>query len=173
MENCLDNTIIQKNEDNLMLVESKVIQKRIKKELQDLYKFYDDIEVTVKDGKLIVNIGEVIDNKKQKYSFLITKNYPFEPPKIFYQNKTYMNFLKNNYTQKELIILKTISGQECFCCYSYTCRDNWSPAITLRIIIEEIYRIKKIKRNIFDKIYADIIKQKYLVNDIDLDSWLF
>ena len=25
----------------------------------------------------------------------------------------------------------------------------------------------------FDKIYADIIKQKYLVNDIDLDSWLF
>ena len=41
-----------------------------------------------------------------------------------------MRLLKNNYTQKELIILKTISGQECFCCYSYTCRDNWSPAIT-------------------------------------------
>ncbi len=100
-------------------------------------------------------------------------NYPFEAPKIFYQNKTYLDYLKINYTRKEYILLKKVSGHHCFCCHSYNCRGNWSPAVTLKKIIEEIYGIKKIKRNMINKICADIIKKKYLIQDIDLDSWLF
>jgi ubiquitin-protein ligase len=173
MDLCLDNTLIQKNEENLMLVGSKAIRNRIKRELIDLYKIYNDIEVIIKDGELIVSISEVVDNQKQKYSFLITMNYPFEPPKIFYQNKRYLDYLKINYTRKDFILLKKVYGHECFCCHSFNCRDNWSPAVTLKKIIEEIYGIKKIKRNIINKICADIIKKKYLIEDIDLDSWLF
>ena len=173
MENSTERTPMQKNEEKLMLIGSKTIGRRIKKELQDLYNFYNDIEVDIIDDKLTVIITEVIDNKNHKYSFLITTNYPFEPPKIFYQNKTYLDYLKINYTRKEFLFLKKVSGQDCFCCHSYNCRNNWSPAITLKKIIEEIYRIKKIKRDMINKICADIIKKKYLIQDIDLDSWLF
>lgn len=165
--------LMQKNEEKLMLFGSKTIGRRIRKELQDLYNFYNDIEVDIIDDNIKVTISEVINDKKQNYSFLITVNYPFEPPKIFYQNKTYLDFLKINYTRKDFLLLKKVSGQDCFCCHSYNCRNNWSPAITLKKIIEEIYIIKKIKRNIIYKICADIIKKKYLIQDIDLDSWLF
>jgi len=173
MDLCIDNMLIQKNEEKLQLVGSRAIKNRIKREIEDLYKIYKDVEVNLKDGELIVSISEVINNKKHKYSFLITMNYPFEPPKIFYQNKTYLDYLKINYTRKEFILLKKVSGHDCFCCHSYNCRGNWSPAVTLKKIIEEIYEIKKIKKNMINKICADIIKKKYLIEDIDLDSWLF
>jgi ubiquitin-protein ligase len=173
MELSIDNMLMQKNEENLMHVWSKGIRGRIKRELQELYKIYKDIDVDIIDDKLTISISEVIDNKKHNYSFLITINYPFEPPKIFYQNKTYYDYLKNNYMHKNNYLIKKFLGHDCFCCHSYNCRNNWSPAITLKKIIEEIYRIKKIKRNIVNKIFVDIIKKKYLVDDIDLDSWLF
>ena len=40
-------------------------------------------------------------------------------------------------------------------------------------IFLEIEEFKQIKRNIVRKLLLDKVKEKYLVKDIDLDSWLF
>ena len=39
-------------------------------------------------------------------------------------------------------------------------------------MVNEIRDMRKKKRNIINKYYADKIKDKYLIDDINLDEWL-
>jgi hypothetical protein len=45
--------------------------------------------------------------------------------------------------------------------------------MTLIHIIDEINLFRNYKKNIVNKIMADKIKEKYLIFDIDIESWLF
>jgi len=128
-----------------------------------------DTESSVK-----VSIYEIsADSKIHNYGFIVTSNYPFNPPKIFYQNRPYLDFLKTSYYPNSSKIFKKIVGQDCFCCHSINCSENWSPAITLSRIIDEVKYIKQKKRHIINKLLADKIKLRYLIDDINLDEWLF
>lgn len=169
----INSDLVKKNDEILQSYGSKCINRRIKKELEPLYNMYDDITISINSNKLKVGICKINDKKKQQYDFEICENYPFRPPKIFYQNRPYSDFLKINYSKNELSLVKKITGNECLCCSSLNCRDNWTPAITLQKIILDINRVKILKRNIINKLLADKIKYKYLIDDIDLDSWLF
>ena len=153
-----------------------VFQKRLRKELLEMQNMdiYDQIDLEVTDkNEVRVNIYKVDqDNKWNAYGFVITYDYPFRPPVIFYQNRPYIEFLitRMNIDRK---LFQKITGNSCFCCSSVNCAGNWSPSITLKKIILEIQMIKKQKRNFINKLIADKIKSRYLVADIDLDSWLF
>lgn len=153
------------------------VKRRLKRELESLYLLFNNNVIISNDASknlLKVTITEIIDNKKQQYDFIINNNYPFVSPKIFYQNRPYLDFLKVNYNNKyELALVRKINGRDCFCCQSLNCSENWSPAFTLDKIINEIHRIKQTKRAIINKLLADKIKFRYLIDDIDLDSWLF
>jgi hypothetical protein len=59
------------------------------------------------------------------------------------------------------------------CCNSYLCSNNWSPRITIKALIEQLEEFRLHKNNIFLKFVADAIKDKYLIDDINLDEWLF
>jgi len=166
-----NNTI--KNEAILTLINSNAMKTRIKKELKNLYDMFNNIEVNLNENTITISIVELIDGKQHIYGFEISENYPFIPPKIFYQNKTYLKYLINNFTSNNIQLLKKVSGYDCLCCHSYQCRDNWSPAVTIDKIIGEIHSNRKIKRKMINKIMADKIKFKYLIQDIDLDCWLF
>ena len=150
------------------------IYRRLQRELTSMSKFYD--EFTIEEGKtsgeINVIIYELIDNKIVCYKFVINQNYPFVCPAVFLNNRPYKSFLygKTNY---EYINLKKNFGIECLCCESLTCNANWSPKETLNNIINEIKHYKKIKKNLVYKIIIDIIKRKYLIEDIDLTSWFF
>jgi len=169
----LNNELIKHNEDVLINFGIGCIKKRIKKELLMLYKLYNTVTVSLYKKTIKISICEIIDNKKQKYEFIIPEFYPFECPQILFQGMPYIDFLKLNHTLTEYAVIKKITGQNCFCCHSLNCRVNWSPAITIQKIIEEIYKIKNYKRTMIYKIIADKIKFKYLIEDIDLDCWLF
>jgi hypothetical protein len=41
------------------------------------------------------------------------------------------------------------------------------------MFIDELDKIRQYKRNIVYKILADQVKNKYLIDDVDLDSYLF
>jgi hypothetical protein len=41
------------------------------------------------------------------------------------------------------------------------------------MFIDELDKIRQYKRNIVHKILADKVKDKYLIDDVDLDSYLF
>jgi hypothetical protein len=172
----MENKINLIKNNNLMMSSfaCKSIYTRLQRELTSMSKFYDEIiiEEGKTSGEINVIIYELIDNKIVCYKFVINQNYPFVCPVVFLNNRPYKSFLfgKTNY---EFINLKKNCGIECFCCESLTCSVNWSPKETLNNIINEIKHYKKIKKNLVFKIIIDIIKRKYLIEDIDLTSWLF
>ena len=177
----MNDLLISRNNEILAEFKSVAFRKRLKNELDRMYVNYDQIDVEVTDkGEARVNVYKIEkgmtenDEKLQTYGFVITRDYPFRPPIIFFQNRPYLEFLKSRYISKtEKDIFKKITGFNCFCCFSVNCGDNWSPGITLEKIIKEIQFFKKKKRDIVNKIIADKIKIRYLIDDIDLDSWLF
>jgi len=171
MENNTD--LIQNNNFILQTVQSKCISKRLNRELISMYKLYDEvnIELNQNSNEICVNVYEIVDNKKVWYKFAISPNYPFVCPTVFLNNRKYKSLLISK-TSYEITHLKKLKGIDCFCCKSLTCSDNWVPSSKLNDIIDEIKYFKKMKKDLILKIFADKIKLKYLVADIDLDAWL-
>jgi ubiquitin-protein ligase len=163
------------NNNNLILEKysSSAIRRRLKREIDAMYPLFNEIIVSEHQDNLKVTVIEFTNNKKQNYGFIINNNYPFVPPKIYFQSRPYLDFLKINYSKESSNLFKKITGKECLCCHSFNCIDKWSPAITLKKIIDEICLFKQEKQNVINKLLADKIKDKYLITDIDLDSWLF
>jgi hypothetical protein len=167
--------LIENNNLKLQSLNSKCISRRLKREFISMYKLYDEIlieESLTSDNVINVIVYELVDNKIVCYKFLIKNNYPFVCPTIFLNNRPYKSFLYGK-TKYEDIHLKKFADLNCLCCASLTCLDNWSPRNTLNNIIDEIKYYKKIKRDLVFKIITDVIKFKYLIDDINLASWLF
>ena len=154
---------------------NSAISKRLKRELKLMYLLYAQIDVSItSDKNILISIYDIIDNRLCKYNFIIPKFYPFTCPVIYYQDRPYIEFLKmTDYELNNRTIFKKLTGHNCYCCNSFNCDDNWSASITLIKIIDEIRTINKCKRNIIYNLFANKIKQKYLISDIDLESWLY
>lgn len=172
-----DSETIKQNNIKFELMNNTGIKKRIMREFELLYQNYNTILTFIDTNpsgynSVNVDVSEKINGKKYSYTFKISHNYPFVPPAIYLNNIPYSEFLRiqNSYEQN---MIKNITGAPCFCCTSFLCRDNWSPAVTINKIMDQIKYIKSCKRDIVNKIFADKIKIKYLINDIDLDSFLF
>jgi ubiquitin-protein ligase len=120
--------------------------------------------------KPVLNIFDHTTNLT--YSLTLDSSYPFRPPKVKINFKSYYEFLRTssvNFSE----ILRKIHKINCLCCDTITCGHKWSPAFTTNHLIQEIRRLNGYKRDIINKLLADKIKFKYLIDDIDLDSWLF
>lgn len=167
---------IKNNNYRLDTFTSKSTGKRLKRELSNMYKLYDDIIVEFSNDKegdsLNIYIYETIDNKKICYQFNVCVSYPFKCPTIILNKHKYRQLLycRTNY---EMINLKKLTTKDCLCCVSLTCTNNWSPGYTLSNLIDEIKYYKNIKKNLVFKIFTKYIKLKYLIQDIDIDSFLF
>jgi ubiquitin-protein ligase len=148
------------------------VQRRLINECVQLYDLYENVTVEYSQNKLFVTILEIINNKQYSYGFQISDNYPFESPKIYYQGKPYITYLKI-YGPTMINLLKQIAGIDCLCCSSYNCKTNWYPVVTMDSIIGEIKQYKEYKSIIIFKILSEKIKNKYLIEDIDIDCWLF
>lgn len=117
---------------------------------------------------------KIIDKKikiKNEFYIIYKGNYPFVAPTVYINEKlideiTYLN----NYSSK---ILKKIHGIDCLCCSSILCNNNWYPGLTIQDILNDIRKNRQYRQNIVYKIYINIIKNKYLIKDINLDDWLF
>ena len=161
-----------KTENAILLTQSTsaAFRKRLKREIESMYYMYEHIEVSIwETDKMMVSIC----NSHYKYKFIIPNYYPFKGPTTFFQDRPYIDYLRTNYPPKMFAIFQKITGkQSCFCCSSLNCSNNWKPVSKLVHIIEELHAIQKQKRDIINILFADKIKQKYLINDIDLNSWL-
>jgi ubiquitin-protein ligase len=168
-------------EDFLQLLEVipfNTVKKRIKRELEKLDENCSlmsiDVEPNEKErtghNKPVINIYDNLNGLI--YSLILDSNYPFRPPKIKINFTTYYEFLKISFLPFSEHLRK-IHKINCLCCSTVTCGDNWSPAYTTNHIITEIRRFKGYKRDLINKMFADKIKLKYLIDDINLDCWLF
>lgn len=145
------------------------INRRIKRECQTMRHNYDEIVVEYTDnGNIIVSFKKL----HNKYIFDIPGNYPFTSPRLYINEMEHNRFL-NLGSSRFTTVLKYVSGLDCLCCHSFLCKNNWSPAVTMDLVIKQMEEYKTYKYSIFIKLILDKIKEKYLNRDIDLDSWLF
>jgi ubiquitin-protein ligase len=129
---------------------------------------YDD-ELKIYKITIIENLDDGIKNV---YIFTFDSNYPFYSPKFQFNNEPYSHYLKIP-SERFSEHLKKFTNKSCLCCSSLICKNNWSPAITFKMFINELNRVKKYKRNVVYKMLSDQIKNKYLIDDIEIDAFLF
>jgi len=154
---------------------SKHITRRVTREYSQLILVYPNIDIEINDDDQVtikIQKKSELTGKLNNYHFILSYTYPFHPPKIFVNNTPYNKFLtlpSTRFTQ----VFHYINGPKCMCCSSITLNHNWSPALTIENILKEIEIIRQYKYEIVIKLLADNIKNKYLIMDIDLDSYLF
>jgi len=164
---------IELNNMELEKINMKSIKNRIKNECIELYKKYHNVLISYENNKVFLTAVEFFESgKKQRlYNFVLTSDYPFKPPEIYVNKQPYSNILQMK-GEYEKLMVKKIKGQECLCCYSINCCTNWSPAIRLHRIIDEIRDIIKFKRDIVNLLLAEKIKKRYNLPYAYIESYL-
>ena len=164
------------NELQIELITEKCLKSRIMHEYKELSKTYAVDNITVlynnEQTQIKITINHKINEIMEIHTFVIDKKYPFGPPHYYYNNQCYLFHLRMP-SQKFTNILKSIYGKVCLCCTSLYCKYNWSPAIKLNMFINELNKIRQYKRNIVYKLLCDQIKNAYLIDDIQIECFLF
>jgi len=138
---------------------SKYNVKRIAHEIQEMLPIYKSISVEYEEARAIITIAQ--QEKQQNITtptveFCIKEGYPFTPPiitLILTPNPTptkripYMTWLKTN-SRRVHQTLKTLTKTDCLCCSTILCPNHWSPAMTMRNILQEIETTQLLKRKI-------------------------
>jgi len=163
------------NNYNLLKFDNKILVNRIKRELKLLVKegiCNEENIFIIKniEDELVVMIKKINDNKY--YEFTITRQYPFIPPKVKINNKHVLlsHRVDSNLFKKSLL---KHTGIDCFCCETILCSYNWSPTLTLKHIFEDLQRFTEAARKVVIIIIINVIKRKYLIDDIPIIEWLY
>jgi ubiquitin-protein ligase len=134
---------------------SKYNVKRIAHEIQEMLPIYKSISVEYEEARAIVTINQQTITTPT-VEFCIKEGYPFTPPIITLTpnpnpNTTkripYMTWLKTS-SRRVHQTLKTLTKTDCLCCSTILCPNRWSPAMTMRNILQEIETTQQLKRKI-------------------------
>lgn len=169
------------NNEQLNIISPLILRRRVEQELKLLINegyLYNILHVNIceeydniyneKFYKLFI-----YNNKDLKlYEFTIYNNYPFVPPKLRINHKSYYEYqlFKTEYFRDALFKHK---GLQCLCCESILCYSNWAPRFTLKHIFEEVNKFRKYCREISHRVIVNVVKRKYLNNDINIIEWLY
>jgi len=168
-------TINEYNKSEIKRSISNYMGKRVLREYSELSNKYINSYISVvyneETNTLKMSVMNYSNDKMQSYSFVIDKKYPFAPPAIYYNNKSYRNLLEMP-SERFKDNLQKITNKKCLCCQSFICKFNWGPAVTLSTIIHEIDKNRNYKKKVVISILIDQIKEKYLIDDIDIRSYL-
>lgn len=168
--------------EELNLIQNKAVKRRLEREFESLIEkqtiYPESVKIDIEDDKSLssnngyyaVEFININDNKY--YKFKIYSDYPFKPPKLEINFRPYQYYLdiKSLDFRSKLLKHKKI---RCFCCENKLCGDNWSPAYTMEKIMQEVEIFKNIARDISYIVIIDVIKRKYLFDDINIYEWLF
>ena len=144
-----------------------VSNRRIANDCKKIYEKYPNFVLSNDSGKVEL----IVNNNEENYGFIFNTSYPFQPPQIYYNGKSYLELLRITDNAERNILLK-YKKRDCLCCESYNCQANWCPSIKLTNIIDEIQSIVQLRKAIVHILLADKIKEKYLIDDIDINSFL-
>lgn len=175
---------IELNNEELEKINIKGLKSRLKNECADLYKQYHNVLIDIVNKKITITAVEYLHpyphpiegGKKEKikyrvFKFITTPDYPFRPPEIYVNNLTYLSILKMS-GDYEKNMVKKLKGQDCLCCHSLNCNANWSPAIRLNRIIDEIKDTLKFKRDVINLLLAQKIKKRYNIPYAYIEEYL-
>jgi hypothetical protein len=153
---------------------SNRVLKRIKREVDLLISsnicLENQVEIKSENNEYTVEIKNLIG--KKDCEFKISSYHPFKPPKLFIDKKV-INFHHRSNSETFRNSLIKYSGIECFCCETILCNNNWSPQFTLKDIINDIYKYRDARHQVVIRIIIDVIKRKYLIDDVNIVEWLY
>lgn len=154
----------------------KIPNNSIYKRLMREFNLYKDkfilLNFEYKEPEYYLYLTDKTNYKYNNYCFKLNINYPFVPPKITINGISYYDFCKTK-SVYNLNLIKSMSGLKCLCCDNILSINKWSPGYTIEKIVDEINLFRIYKKNVIYNIMIKKIKLKYLVDDIDLDSWLY
>lgn len=163
-------------EEKTKQITSSCISRRIKNELyimkkNNIFINSEDITITNTNKK---DFNVIIKNVKdgRLYNFSIPSNYPFNPPGLYLNNKPYAYYIKFHYDAFKEIYQK-YKGFKCFCCETILSQDKWHTQKTLNDIINEVNNFYSKTCEISHMVIIEVIKQKYLIPDINILEWIY
>jgi ubiquitin-protein ligase len=164
-------------EDKSKVLEISLVARRIQRELQYMKKqgiFNTDNDVDIINYDTIGKEFDVIikDTTNFVYKFHIPRNYPFNSPKLILNSKPYSHYFKfkSDLFREKFYKYRT---QDCFCCESILCCNNWGPHLNMNNIINEVKSLHTDCRKIVDTVIVEVIKRKYLIDDVNILEWLY
>ena len=168
-------------EHKLSIIDSNLIRKRISREITFLIQQNicneDDVKIQRNTETSYRNMVEYTIsfknlNNNKYYKFIISNNYPFNPPKIKVNDKplAFYHRITNEVFRNSL---KKYTGIQCFCCETILCSNNWGPQFTINDIIKDINHFTEANRQVVIRVIIDVIKRKYLIDDINIVEWLY
>ena len=98
----------------------------------------------------------------------LAKNYPFGPPNIEVNCVDYKDEILKNTTNE---IVSNFTNRRCLCCDTITCRNNWTPHLTIKDCINEVIETIRIKKRILERIHMRKIQNKYF-HQMDINEIL-
>jgi len=143
--------------------------KRFISEVSKLSSQYDKIEITlIEDEDPNINII-LYDKTSRCIQFSLPKEYPFQPPLLFINNKSFLKTLPHiqlaDYRDKIRKPLPTTG--ECLHCNFILKGSFWSPALGMEQVLKEVDKVQKTKRIIQEHILIlHLTKQKQLPYEI-------
>jgi len=154
--------------------------KRLLRELEQLQEDKSIVTVSVNvdtDKNIQVKLFDLKYVVNNEYIFNVPLSYPFNAPSLSIFDDFSMNLCKYTdflrvYNDDFRKYIKKSKGLNCLCCHSYLCSDNWNPSVKIIDFINEIRIFRSYKRSYLNKIFAIVIKRKYLIEDIDINTWL-
>jgi len=152
------------------LVEFKKSNAYIRVEcIEDQNNKYNKCNLCIKN--LSINIA--LQDDSNLYNFIIPRDYPFSRPKFNINYHNYINFIKINSLKTIQELRKYKITNEFISCNSLYSNTKWSPVLKLNCLIDEFKKNKKYRRYIIDILLTNKIKERFLIDDIDLMCWLF
>ena len=167
---------------DLSIIIQSSLRKRIKRDLELLINdnyLHEDSLISIEintDKRLMDRQSYKIEFCNYKdyrtYELIVPRDYPFYPPKLKINYKPYSEYHNIDAIEFRQALLK-FKGIRCFCCETILCGNNWGPQFTFKKILEEVEYFREAVREISYRVIIDVIKRKYLINDINIIEWLY
>jgi len=162
--------------EKLTIVSQGLFKKRLSNEIKEIIEkrgydvYYINLNIYKNTTSYLLTIYDYIKNIY--YEFILNPSYPFTPPKLFINNEAYTSYLRLKSIGFADLLYK-YKKIRCFCCETILCPDNWGPSITINKILDEFDKYNNYCKEISYRVIINVIKRKYLIDDINLIQWLY
>jgi len=155
-------------------------EKRILHEISTILYEYENVHINKNNDRINIEIFENNNNNNNnnnKITLIIDQNFPFNLDYVFINNIPYENYIKlphNKYIKHPYInlynTLYNLYNNNILKCNLNI--NNWTACCSLKKTIDQIINIIDLKNKIKYYRLINKIKDKYLIEDIDIFSYL-
>ena len=135
-----------------------IVNKRINREIPNLSQKYGPLNII----SLPDDTYNIIQLTNYNIDVKINSNYPFHPPDMFINKKSYLTVIIDypKYVYEKL----NEKGITCLCCESILCKNRWNPSIKIINIVDEYFNNRKLICDIIKKKFVEVICIKNNIN---------